>query len=71
LFFLNSGVFLTTEGSPVLEELSQLAAEGVEIFSCGTCLDYYNLKDKLRVGQVTNMYDSVESMQSATKCIVV
>ena len=71
LFFLNSGVFLTTEGSPVLEELSQLAAEGVEIFSCGTCLDYYNLKDKLRVGQVTNMYDTVETMQAATKCIVV
>jgi peroxiredoxin family protein len=55
----------------VLEELSQLAAEGVEIFSCGTCLDYYNLKDKLRVGQVTNMYDTVETMQAATKCIVV
>jgi len=70
LFFLNSGVFLTTEGSPVLEELSQLAAGGVEIFSCGTCLDYYNLKDKLRVGQVTNMYDMVENMHAAAKCIV-
>ena len=70
LFFLNSGVFLTTEGSPVLEELSQLVDRGVEIFSCGTCLDFYNLKDKLRVGRVTNMYDTVENMRAAAKCIV-
>ena len=69
MLFLNSGVFLTTEGSPVLDELKQLTEMGVEIFSCGTCLDYYKLKDKLEVGSVTNMYDTVESMLSVAKCI--
>ncbi len=69
MLFLNSGVFLTTEGSPVLDELNQLVEMGVEVFSCGTCLDYYQLKDKLKVGNVTNMYDTVESIRSATKCI--
>jgi selenium metabolism protein YedF len=69
MLFLNSGVFLTTEGSPVLDELNQLVEMGVEVFSCGTCLDYYQLKDKLKVGNVTNMYDTVENVLSAAKCI--
>ncbi|MDO9536200.1 MAG: sulfurtransferase-like selenium metabolism protein YedF [Bacillota bacterium] len=69
LLFLNSGVFLTTEGSPILDELNQLIEAGVEVFSCGTCLDYYELKDKLKVGKVTNMYDTVENIRSAAKCI--
>ena len=69
MLFLNSGVFLTTEGSPVLDELTQMAEMGVEVFSCGTCLDYYGLKDKLKVGYVTNMYDTVENIRSAFKCI--
>jgi selenium metabolism protein YedF len=69
MLFFNSGVFLTTEGSPVLDELNQLVEKGVEIFSCGTCLDYYQLKDKLKVGNVTNMYDTVENISSAAKCI--
>ncbi len=70
MLFLNSGVFLTTEGSPVLDELKELAARGTEVFSCGTCLDFYQLKEKLQVGQVTNMYDTVENISSAAfKCI--
>ena len=69
ILFLNSGVFLTTEGSPVLDELQELAERGVEIFSCGTCLDYYKLKEKLAVGHVTNMYDTVEAVQAAAKVI--
>lgn len=69
MYFLNSGVFLTTEGSPVLEGLQQLVKMGVEVFSCGTCLDYYQLKDKLAVGKVTNMYDAAETVCSAAKCI--
>ena len=56
LFFLNSGVRLTTEGSLVLNALLALAEGGVSIMSCGTCLDYFQLKDKLVVGTVTNMY---------------
>ncbi|RJX25773.1 MAG: sulfurtransferase-like selenium metabolism protein YedF [Dethiobacter sp.] len=69
LLFLNSGVFLTAKGSPVLEDLKQLQEKGVEIFSCGTCLDYYHLKDKLEVGKITNMYDIVDYINEAARCI--
>ncbi|MCX7990930.1 MAG: sulfurtransferase-like selenium metabolism protein YedF [Proteobacteria bacterium] len=55
IFFVNSGVFLTVKDSPVIEELKKLVQEGTNIFSCGTCLDYYNLKDKLAVGKIGNM----------------
>lgn len=55
--FLNGGVKLTCEGSPVLESLQALSDNGVEIISCGTCLDFYKIKDKLAVGRVGNMYD--------------
>jgi selenium metabolism protein YedF len=71
IYFLNSGVSLTVEGSPVLEELQELAARGTEIFSCGTCLDYYQLKDKLAVGSVTNMYDTMDAILSSGRCITV
>ena len=52
----NGGVKLTVEGSPVLEDMRKLADAGVEILSCGTCLNHYGLTDKLSVGEVTNMY---------------
>ena len=52
----NGGVKLTVEGSPVLEDLQKLADAGVEIYSCGTCLNHYGLTEKLAIGQVTNMY---------------
>jgi selenium metabolism protein YedF len=64
MLFINRGVFLTTEGSPVLDDLTTLENGGVEIFSCGTCLDFYGLKEKLKVGQVTNMFDTVSSLLS-------
>jgi selenium metabolism protein YedF len=60
LLFVNSGVNLTTEGSDVIDILKHLEEKGVEILSCGTCLDYYHLKDKLSVGRVTNMYEIAE-----------
>ena len=69
LLFMNSAVNLTTEDSEVLETLKLLEKEGVEVFSCGTCLEYYNLKEKLSVGSVTNMYDTVDSLLSADKII--
>jgi len=52
-----------------LDSLKLLEKAGVEIFSCGTCLEYYQLKDKLKVGAVTNMYDTVESLLSSGKII--
>jgi selenium metabolism protein YedF len=69
MIFINSGVRLTTEGSEVLDTLRLLEKDGVQIFSCGTCLEYYKLKDDLRVGQVTNMYEIVHSLMDARKVI--
>lgn len=69
LLFINNGVRLTTEGSEVLDALELLEKDGVQIFSCGTCLEYYGIKDELRVGGVTNMYDTVDSMLSASKVL--
>jgi len=69
MIFMNSGVRLTSEGSPVLEHLTALEAKGVEILSCGTCLDFYHLKEKLAVGKVTNMYTAMELLTNATKAI--
>ena len=69
IIFMNEGVLLTTEGSEVLDSLRLLEKEGVLIFSCGTCLEYYELKEQLKVGQVTNMYDTVQSLLAAGKVI--
>jgi len=69
LIFLNSGVKLTAEGSEVIENIKKLEALGVEIISCGTCLDYYKLKEKLQVGIAGNMYSIIEKMNSANKVI--
>lgn len=59
----NSGAYLTCEGSESLEDFKVLEAEGVNIMTCGTCLDFYGIKEKLAVGSVTNMYDIVETME--------
>lgn len=69
LLFLNSGVFLTTEGSDILDSLHVLEQKGAEIMSCGTCLDFYNLKDKLQIGTITNMYTIVERLNKASNSI--
>lgn len=65
----NSGAYLTCEGADTLEDLKLLESEGVTILTCGTCLDFYGLKEKLAVGGVTNMYDIVERMESAAQII--
>lgn len=69
MLFYNGGATLTCEGSDSLEDLKSLEAQGVEIMTCGTCLDYYGLKEKLAVGSVTNMYSIVETMAGAGKII--
>ena len=61
----NTGAFLTCEGADTLEDLKLLESEGVTVLTCGTCLDFYGLKEKLAVGGVTNMYGIVERMESA------
>lgn len=69
MLFYNGGATLTAEGSDSLEDLKSMEAQGVEILTCGTCLDYYGLKEKLAVGGVTNMYSIVEAMAGAGKII--
>lgn len=69
ILFYNGGVRLTTGTSDSLEDLTYLASCGVEILSCGTCLNHYQLTDSLRVGEVTNMYSIVEKMTTASKVI--
>ena len=65
----NTGASLTCEGADTLEDLKLLESEGVTILTCGTCLDFYGLKEKLAVGTVTNMYDIVERMENAAQII--
>lgn len=65
ILFYNGGAHLTCEGSASLEDLQNMEAQGVEILTCGTCLNYYGLTDKLKIGGVTNMYDIVERLTKA------
>lgn len=65
ILFVNGGVRLTCEASDSLDNLRKLEQEGVEIISCGTCLDYFQLKTQLAVGGVGNMYSIVEMMNGA------
>ncbi len=69
MLFFNGGAHLTCEGSLSLEDLNNLKELGVDIKTCGTCLDFYGLKDKLKVGDVTNMYDIVSTMEQASLVI--
>ncbi|MCL2573005.1 MAG: sulfurtransferase-like selenium metabolism protein YedF [Defluviitaleaceae bacterium] len=59
----NSGVLLALEDSPVLADLQTLSAAGVQILSCGLCIDYFNCANNLAVGEITNMYVILEMMQ--------
>lgn len=69
ILLYNSGIKLSTEGSNSINDLKTLQAQGVEILSCGTCLNYYDLTEKLEVGEVTNMYFILEKMSQAEKII--
>lgn len=69
ILFFNTGANLTCEDSDSLADLKELEAQGVEILTCGTCLDFYNLKEKLAVGGVTNMYVIVEKMEKASAVV--
>ena len=69
IIFYNSGAYLPCEGSDSLEDLQNLEKAGVKITACGTCLNYYGLTEKLRVGSVSNMYDIVETLTAAPSVI--
>ena len=65
ILMYNGGAKISCEESPSLEDLKSLEAQGVEILTCGTCLNHYGLTDKLKVGEVTNMYVIAEKMTQA------
>lgn len=71
ILFYNSGVRLTVGDSPVLDDLKALENLGVEIVSCGTCLDFYELKEKLAVGIISNMYTIYEKISAANNTITI
>lgn len=65
ILFFNGGASIPCEGSVSLEDLKSMEAQGVEILTCGTCLNFYGLAEKLAVGRVTNMYTIAEKMTQA------
>jgi selenium metabolism protein YedF len=69
ILFLNGGVNLTVEGSSIIGYLRELENRGIEILSCGTCLDYFELKERLAVGGITNMYTIIDKLMKAEKTI--
>jgi intracellular sulfur oxidation DsrE/DsrF family protein len=69
--FYTEGVYLTVEGSPVLETLQTLESMGVYLVLCSTCVNYYNLGEKVRVGFVGGMVDILEAQLRAAKVITI
>ena len=73
IIFANSGVRLTTEGSDLgsdlIDDLRALEKSGVEVISCGTCLDYYGLVDSLRVGRASNMFEIASALAGADRVV--
>ena len=69
ILMYNNGVKLAVEGSESLADLKLLETQGVEVLSCGTCLNHYQLTEKLGVGTITNMYTIVERLSQAGKVI--
>jgi selenium metabolism protein YedF len=71
VIFMNAGVKLACQGSPHIEKLKRLSDLGVRLLVCGTCLDYFHLKDKIEVGTVSNMFTICETLASAHHTITV
>ena len=65
LIFWNAGVKLACEGSGVLDHLRKLESQGVEILACTTCLEYYELVDKIKIGKATTMVKSIQSLMTS------
>jgi selenium metabolism protein YedF len=69
VIFMNSGVKLATEGARTVADLQTLQAAGVEILACGTCLGYFELKDRLAVGKISNMYEIAGKLMEAPRVV--
>lgn len=71
ILLLNSAVTLSTTNEETVEHLKVLEKQGVEIFSCGTCLNFYNLADDLKVGLIGNMYDVVDGLNKSKNVVTI
>ncbi len=69
IILYNNGIKLTLKDSPVIDSLKELEKLGVKIQICGTCVDYYEVKDKIGCGKISNMYDIIDSLTKATHII--
>ena len=69
IYFVNNGVKLTVGGSDVIEPLAELANRGVDIASCGLCLEFFNVKETLAVGRISNMLELVNALEGAGNII--
>jgi selenium metabolism protein YedF len=69
IILINSGVKLACEGSPALEDLQRIISAGVEILACGTCLNYFELKEKVRAGRISNMYEILTTLSQAGRAV--
>ena len=69
ILLLNAAVRLALADSPVLEALSSLNKQGTQVLACGTCLDFYGVKEMLAIGEVTNMFVLIEALNGPEKAI--
>lgn len=69
VILINAGAKLAASGSPVLGQLRQLEQVGVQILACGTCVNYFDLKEKITVGSISNMYAIIETLSQAERII--
>jgi selenium metabolism protein YedF len=69
IYFVNNGVKLTVGSSDVIEPLVELANRGVDIASCGLCLEFFNVKETLAVGRISNMLELINSLEGAGNII--
>jgi selenium metabolism protein YedF len=69
VIFLNSGAHLTTEGAVTIQDLTTLKDKGTEVYTCGTCANYYNLTERLAVGSITDMMNITNKLARASSVI--
>lgn len=69
LIFYNTGVKLAVQNSDVLDDLKKLQESGVELLVCGTCANFFNIKEEISVGIISNMYDIAGAMAKAGRIV--
>ena len=69
IVLINGGVKLASQPGPALDALKKMAADGVSVLVCGTCLAHFGLLEAKEVGDTSNMLDIVPSLDLADKVI--